>query len=81
MCNTSMFGLAVKVSICVKARFVGRLSFFVNSAAWGSNRMKKLVGRKVPYRRTLSGQPGHIVRLPYTTDNLRTPDSLLNPFS
>jgi len=35
--------------------------------------MKKPVGRKVPRGRTLSGQPGRIVRPPYTTDNLRAP--------
>jgi len=35
--------------------------------------MKKPVGWKVPHGRTLSGQPGRIVRLPYRTDNLRAP--------
>jgi len=35
--------------------------------------MKKPVGRKVPHGRTLSGQLGRIVGLPYTTDNLRGP--------
>jgi len=68
-----VFGLALKVNIRVKARLVYRLSFFANSAAYGCNRMKKPVGRKVPRGRTLSGQPGRIVRPPYTTDNLRAP--------
>jgi len=35
--------------------------------------MKKPVGRKVPHRRTLAGQPGRIVRPPHTTNNLRAP--------
>jgi len=35
--------------------------------------MKKPVGRKVPCRRTLSGQLGRIVRPHYTTDNLCAP--------
>jgi len=35
--------------------------------------MKKPVGRKVPLGRILSSQPGRIVRLPYTTDNLHGP--------
>jgi len=35
--------------------------------------MKKPLGGKVPYGRTLSGQFGRIVRPPYMTDNLRGP--------
>jgi len=68
-----VFGLALKFSIRVEARLVCRLSFFANIAAYGCNRVKKPVGWKVPRGRTLSGQPGRIVRPPYTTDNLRAP--------
>ena len=68
-----MFGLALKVSIRVEARLVYRLSFFANSADYSCNRMKKPVSRKVLRGRTLWGQPGRIVRPPYTTDNLRAP--------